>query len=1084
MSHLRYDGRVAVVTGAARGLGKEYALLLSSKGASLVVNDLGGSRSGEGTGSTAADEVVRDIISRGGKAVADYNSVEEGHKIIKTAIDNFGRIDILINNAGILRDISFTKLTQQDWDIIHNVHLKGSMLVTKAAWPYFQQQKYGRIVMTSSPAGIYGNFGQTNYSSAKLGLVGLSNTLAVEGAKYNIKCNTIAPVAASRLTEDIFPEIFMEYFKPSYVAPLVAWLSHEDCPETGGLFETAGGFVGKYQWMRSDGKIFTPPDTISIEAIRDNWQQITDMNRFTSPNNFQEHTLTLVNSIKDKNDKKDEIDFSDNVSNHSTLHNYTIDDTILYALSVGVSTQESKHLSFLYECNEEYSVIPTYGAVVSLSAAMNSSLMQDAMIALNITGDVTKLVHGEQYLQLLKPIPPFGSLKSVPKIIDVLDKGSGALFIIGVNTYDETDSLIFYNQLSLFMIGAGNFNGKRVSDDNSIIPIVEPPKRTPDAIILEKTSIDQAALYRLCGDKNPLHIDPIFAMAGGFQNPILHGLCTMGYALRHVLKQYADYNVRLFDCIKTRFVGPITPGQTIETRMWKEGKRIHFESFIKETGKQIIKGAYVDINHNRRSDDYLDNNSNQFRLNEKENNSFILNSNVINTNNALNVEEIESYSMDDIKGENLENNIKFVCAPYGSNDGQSGGGGDEHNSRIDKIFDGWLSVRISDHKELVPIIKTVYQWNITKNNKVFTVWTLDLKNGNGAVYKGSPKTGKADCTLIIDEEAAVNIFEGREDAMKAFMGGKLKISGNILAAQKLQQLWSEEAPRGSVSLDEKPMVSTNSSQNNSTDDLALLESVPTSGLKCDIVFNVFKNRMHEEPELVRSLRVVFQFNITIDGKLKTIWTTDNKSRPEGDVYIGPPKNGKSDCLVTVEDDDFLKLMVGKLNPQRAFMMGKLKIKGNIMLLQKLNSLWMDLQKAGKAPELPYLTDMMLKTSVIPGLRSESMIIELVQRLVRLPQLCTQLPTLIGFDITKDNKSVSQWTLDFTKNKLTGVFDRGLPDSKYCILTIDDDDFVRLTYNRLNLQDAISCRRIKVSGDTSIPQKINVLFATPTTRAKL
>jgi len=165
MSELRFDGRVAVVTGAARGLGREYALLLASRGAALVINDLGGNRSGEGNSTSAADDVVNEIRSKGGKAVADYNSVEDGEKIIKTAIDSFGRIDIVINNAGILRDKSFAKLSDQDWDLVHRVHLRGACMVTRAAWPYFQKQKYGRIIMTTSPAGIYGNFGQTNYSS-------------------------------------------------------------------------------------------------------------------------------------------------------------------------------------------------------------------------------------------------------------------------------------------------------------------------------------------------------------------------------------------------------------------------------------------------------------------------------------------------------------------------------------------------------------------------------------------------------------------------------------------------------------------------------------------------------------------------------------------------------------------------------------------------------------------------------------------------------------------------------------------------------------------------------------------------------
>jgi 3-hydroxyacyl-CoA dehydrogenase/3a,7a,12a-trihydroxy-5b-cholest-24-enoyl-CoA hydratase len=316
--------------------------------------------------------------------------------------------------------------------------------------------------------------------------VGLSNTLAVEGAKYNIHCNSIAPVAASRLTEDIFPENFMEYFKPSYVAPVVVWLSHESCPESGGVFETAGGYAGKYHWQRSLGKLFSPPNTITPESVRDFWPQITDMSRSTSPNSFQEHTLSLVNALKANIDNNEVTNDSNEVSDK-----YTVDDTILYALSVGVSTREPKHLKFLYECNEEYSVLPSYGAVIGLKAVTNSSVLQDALTAYKIRGDPTKLVHGEHYLQVTNPIPTTASLLSKPKIIDVLDKGSGALFIIGVDTYDENGVHLFYNQLSLFMIGSGNFGGKRMSADNTIKPIIEAPKREPDAIVAEKTSIDQ-----------------------------------------------------------------------------------------------------------------------------------------------------------------------------------------------------------------------------------------------------------------------------------------------------------------------------------------------------------------------------------------------------------------------------------------------------------------------------------------------------------------------------------------------------------------------------------------------------------------
>jgi 3-hydroxyacyl-CoA dehydrogenase/3a,7a,12a-trihydroxy-5b-cholest-24-enoyl-CoA hydratase len=206
--------------------------------------------------------------------------VEEGEKIVNTAIENFGRIDILVNNAGILRDKSFTRTSDLDWDLVHRVHLRGSFLLTRAAWPHMQRNKYGRVIMTSSGAGIYGNFGQANYSAAKLGLLGLSNTLAVEGRKYNILCNTIAPVARSRLTETVMPEELLGSLKPEFVAPLVLFLCHDASEETGGLFEVGGGWIGKDRWQKSSGALFDRTREMTPEDVRDKWTEIVD---FTNP---------------------------------------------------------------------------------------------------------------------------------------------------------------------------------------------------------------------------------------------------------------------------------------------------------------------------------------------------------------------------------------------------------------------------------------------------------------------------------------------------------------------------------------------------------------------------------------------------------------------------------------------------------------------------------------------------------------------------------------------------------------------------------------------------------------------------------
>jgi 3-hydroxyacyl-CoA dehydrogenase/3a,7a,12a-trihydroxy-5b-cholest-24-enoyl-CoA hydratase len=281
MSELRFDGRVAIVTGAGGGLGKTYALLFASKGAKVVVNDLGTSFQGEGKSSKAADVVVDEIKKLGGEAVANYDSVEDGDKIVKTALDTWGRVDIVINNAGILRDCSFLKMQDKDWDLIYRVHLKGSYSVTKAAWPHMREQGYGRIIMTSSAAGIYGNFGQANYSAAKLGLLGLAKTLALEGEKRNVFVNTIAPMAGSRMTETVMPPDLLQALKTEYVAPLVAYLCHESCSENGQLFEVGAGWVSKLRWQRTQGVFLG--EKISAESIAKEWNKVTDFTDATFP---------------------------------------------------------------------------------------------------------------------------------------------------------------------------------------------------------------------------------------------------------------------------------------------------------------------------------------------------------------------------------------------------------------------------------------------------------------------------------------------------------------------------------------------------------------------------------------------------------------------------------------------------------------------------------------------------------------------------------------------------------------------------------------------------------------------------------
>ena len=270
--------RVIIVTGAGGGLGREYALTLAREGSSVVVNDLGGARDGTGAGHNMADEVVKQIKDAGGRAVANYDSVAEpegAENMVKTALDEFGKVDGVVSNAGILRDGTFHKMSFENWDAVLKVHLYGGYNVIRAAWPHFREQSFGRVVVATSTSGLFGNFGQANYGAAKLGLVGLINTLAQEGAKYNIKTNAVAPIAATRMTQDILPPEVFEKLTPEYVAPVVAYLMTEELTDTDSVFIVGGGKVQRTALFQNAGITF---DSVpSVEDIAAKWGQITDL---------------------------------------------------------------------------------------------------------------------------------------------------------------------------------------------------------------------------------------------------------------------------------------------------------------------------------------------------------------------------------------------------------------------------------------------------------------------------------------------------------------------------------------------------------------------------------------------------------------------------------------------------------------------------------------------------------------------------------------------------------------------------------------------------------------------------------------
>ncbi len=278
--------RVIVVTGAGGGLGRSYARFLAAHGALVVVNDLGGARDGSGAGTSMADSVVDEIRTAGGRAVANYSSVADpdgAAEIIHTALSEFGAVHGVISNAGILRDGAFHKMTQDNWDAVMQVHLYGGYHVIRAAWPHLREQNYGRVVVATSTSGLYGNFGQANYGAAKAGLVGLINTLAIEGRKYGITANAVAPLAATRMTADIRSAELLDKLDPELVAPAVGYLASAENSDTGSVFVVGGGLVQRVAQFQNAGVSFTSaPD---LATITDRWSEINDMSGATLGSN-------------------------------------------------------------------------------------------------------------------------------------------------------------------------------------------------------------------------------------------------------------------------------------------------------------------------------------------------------------------------------------------------------------------------------------------------------------------------------------------------------------------------------------------------------------------------------------------------------------------------------------------------------------------------------------------------------------------------------------------------------------------------------------------------------------------------------
>ncbi len=1015
---LRFDGKVVVVTGAGNGLGRSHALEFGKRGAKVVVNDLGGAFNGEGKGSAAADKVVDEIKAAGGQAVANYDSVEDGDKIVKTAVDAFGRIDVLVNNAGILRDVSFQKMTEADWDLVYRVHVKGAFKCSYAAWPIMREQKYGRIIMTSSAAGIYGNFGQANYSMAKLGLYGFGSTLAIEGKKNNVVVNTIAPIAGSRMTETVLPPNLLEALKVEYVTSLVVKLCHESHEDGGGLYEVGGGFYSKLRWERTKGKMFRLGRAVTAEDVNDSWGDVTNFAETTHPQNINASMEPIMDNVnagpsKGGNQYVD-VDAALGYQFPDMQSKYDERDLSIYALGIGAAEDpQGADLRLVYEMHGEGMVAaPTYGVIPALNCIL--TMGKEGKQAPGLKYGLDRVLHGEQYTEIVRPLPLKQKLTHKARISQIWDKGSeggkkgGAVIVTAIDTYDEDGNLLIKNEVSTFAKGCGGWGGDRGPDEKNLNAA---PDRAPDKSVEQKIHANQALLYRLSGDWNPLHADPGFAKAFGFAQPILHGLCTFGYAARHVLSAFApngDY--RFFKSIKVRFADPVLPGETIVTEMWKDGKnKILFRVKSKDRDKVVISNAAIEL-----------------------------------------YEEIPKAKE------------KPKAAAAAASGGGAAAGPVVPNSA--DVFEGIKAFVAKNGADAVAQAKTIFAFKLSNPA---SEWTLDLKNGSGLVAQGSPVP--AECTFEISDADFMDMVSGKSDPMKLFTTGKLKISGNVMASQKLGPVLKKVDPNDVMAAAQKRGGGAGAGGGGAAAaPAAAVDLTPTSA---DVFEGIKAFVAKNGADAVAQAKTVFAFKLSSPA---SEWTLDLKNG-SGMVAQGSPV--PAECTFEISDADFMDMVSGKSDPMKLFTTGKLKIGGNVMASQKLgpvlkkvdpNDVMAAIKKrtggaaaaapAAAAAAAPAADATPTSADVFAGIKA--------------------FLGKSGADAVAAAKTVFQfklkspdavWTLDLKNG--SGAVAQGESVPAECTFEISDADFMDMVAGKADAMKLFTTGKLKITGNVMASQKL-------------
>ncbi len=675
-------------------------------------------------------------------------------------------------------------------------------------------------------------------------------------------------------------------------------------------------------------------------------------------------------------------------------------DLALYALGVGAAKDplDTKELPYVYEMSGDgFKMVPTFAVAPALKAIFE--LAKEGKQAPGLHYGFDRVLHGEQYTEIRAPWPTHGKLTHTIKVKDVFDKGKNALVINAITTTDETGAELAYNEITTFVRGAGGWGGERgPSSDVNVAPT-----RAPDATMEEKTSPNQALLYRLSGDWNPLHADPAFAKNFGFERPILHGLCSFGFSARHVVAKFCpNGDPRFFKSIKVRFADTVFPGETLLTEMWKEGDKIVFRTKVKERDKVVISNAAVEL-----------------------------------------WKELPKKAA--------------APAPKAAASGAGGAPASLEFTSAD-VFTG-IEDHVARHPELVNTIGKSFVFKLTGPDSAYT---LDLKTAPGSLKAGA---SAADCTLELADADFMAMTSGKADPMKLYMGGKLKISGDLMASQKLSFLQKIDQAQALAAIQKKRGAGGGAPAAGAAPSVAASTELGSAD-----VFTAIEDHIARNADIVGRVGKTFVFKLTSPD---SAWTVDVKNG-KGSVAAGAID--KADCTLELADADFLAMTSGKADPMKLYMGGKLKISGDVMASQKLDFLKkIDPKQAleavqkkrggGAAAAAPV-------AAAAPAAKAEAkagaILKALGERLAKNPSLAKENGALIQLDVTGPE---SHWVLDFTG---AGAVREGTEPKAPTKLRIDDGDLVALTKDPGQVRDFFQRGKLRVDGDVRPAHKLSFL----------